>query len=88
MNIFPGPNFVSPEWSCYLNRGVSKERFHCILSKMLCNRVRDRTLGRSLPVLEVTECSGKKKTCISKLREIFKTFNVTGGRHGHRTVIH
>ena len=35
-------------------------RFHCILSKMLCNRVRDRTLGRSLPVLEVTECSGKK----------------------------
>ena len=52
-------------------------RFHCILSKMLCNRVRDGTLGRSLPVLEVTECSGKKKPCISKLRKIFKTFNVT-----------
>ena len=55
MNTFPGPNFVSPEWRCYLNRGVSKERFHCILSKMVCNRVRDGTLGRSLSVREVTK---------------------------------
>ena len=29
-NIFPGPNFVSPEWRCPLNRTVPKERFHCI----------------------------------------------------------
>ena len=30
VNIFPGPNFESPEWSRPLNRGVPKERFHCI----------------------------------------------------------
>ena len=24
VNIFPGPNFVSPEWRCPLNRGLSK----------------------------------------------------------------
>lgn len=29
MNIFPGPNVVSPEWSCPLNKGVPKEKFHC-----------------------------------------------------------
>ena len=28
VNIFPGPNFVSPEWRCPLNRGVPEERFH------------------------------------------------------------
>ena len=27
--FFPGPNFVSPEWRCSLNRGFPKERFHC-----------------------------------------------------------
>ena len=32
MNIFPGPNFVSPERRCPLNRGVPKERFHCSLN--------------------------------------------------------
>ena len=25
-----GPNFVSPEWMCPLNRGDPKEGFHCI----------------------------------------------------------
>ena len=30
VNIFPGPNFVPPEWRCLLNRVVPKERFHCI----------------------------------------------------------
>ena len=29
VNIFPGPNFVSLERRCPLNRGVPKERFHC-----------------------------------------------------------
>ena len=29
VNVFPGPNFASPEWRCPLNRGVPKERFHC-----------------------------------------------------------
>ena len=30
LNIFPGPNFVSPEWRCPpMNRGVPKKRFHC-----------------------------------------------------------
>ena len=31
VNIFPGPNLASPEWSlrCLFNRGVSKVRFHC-----------------------------------------------------------
>ena len=29
-NIFPRPNFVSPDWRCLLNRGVPKERSHCI----------------------------------------------------------
>ena len=28
-NIFPGPNFVPPEWRSLLNRVVPKERFHC-----------------------------------------------------------
>ena len=28
VNIFPGPNFVSPEWRCPLYRGVPNERFH------------------------------------------------------------
>ena len=28
VNIFPGPNFVSPEWRCPLNRGVLEERSH------------------------------------------------------------
>ena len=27
--VFPGPNFVSPEWRCPMNRGFLKERFHC-----------------------------------------------------------
>ena len=45
MNIFPGPNFVSPEWRCYLNRGVSKERFHCNLSKMVCKQGKGSDLG-------------------------------------------
>ena len=27
-DIFPGPNFVSPEWSYPLNRGAQKEIFH------------------------------------------------------------
>ena len=31
VNIFLGPNFVSPEWRCPLNRGAPKERFHCTL---------------------------------------------------------
>ena len=31
MNISLGPNFVSPEWKCPLNRGISKKRFHCII---------------------------------------------------------
>ena len=25
VNIFPGPNFVSPEWRCPLNRGSPRE---------------------------------------------------------------
>ena len=29
VNIFPGPNFVSPEWRCPLNRGAPKGRFQC-----------------------------------------------------------
>ena len=29
VNIFPGPNFVSPEWRCPLSRCVPKKRFHC-----------------------------------------------------------
>ena len=29
VNVFPGPDFVSPGWRCPLNRGVPKERFHC-----------------------------------------------------------
>ena len=28
MGVSPEWNFVSPEWRCPLNRGVSKERFH------------------------------------------------------------
>ena len=47
VGIFPGPNFVSPEWRCPLNRSVPKERFHCILAlqprdkaaKLECNTV-------------------------------------------------
>ena len=31
VGVFPGPNFFPPEWSCPLNRGVPKERFHCNL---------------------------------------------------------
>ena len=31
VNIFRGPNLVSPERRCPLNRGVLKERFHCII---------------------------------------------------------
>ena len=27
--VFPGPNFLSPEWRCPLNIGDPKERFHC-----------------------------------------------------------
>ena len=27
MNIFLGPNFVSPNWGCPLNRRVPKEKF-------------------------------------------------------------
>ena len=30
VNILPGPNIVTPEWRCPFNRGVPKERFHCI----------------------------------------------------------
>ena len=30
ITIFPGPNFVSSEWRCPLNRGVPKDRFHHI----------------------------------------------------------
>ena len=30
VNIFQGRNLVSPEWKCPLNRGVPKERYHCI----------------------------------------------------------
>ena len=29
VGAFLGPNFVSAEWRCPLNRGVPKERFHC-----------------------------------------------------------
>ena len=29
VNIFLGPNFLSPEWTCPLNRGVPNEGFHC-----------------------------------------------------------
>ena len=34
VNIFSEPSFVSPDWRCYLNKYVLRERFHCILSKM------------------------------------------------------
>ena len=34
VNIFSEPSFVSPDWRCYLNKDVLRERFHCILSKM------------------------------------------------------
>ena len=27
--FFPGPNLVSPEWRCPMNRGFRKERFQC-----------------------------------------------------------
>ena len=30
VNFFRGPNFVSPEWRCLLNRDAPKDRFHCI----------------------------------------------------------
>ena len=60
MNIFPGPNFASPEWRCYLNRDVPKERFHCNLSRIVYKSVRDGTLGRSVLVRRVRECSGEK----------------------------
>ena len=29
VNIFLGPNFVSLEWTCPLNRDVPNEGFHC-----------------------------------------------------------
>ena len=29
VGVFPGPNFLSPEWRCPLNIGDPKERFHC-----------------------------------------------------------
>ena len=29
VGVFPGPNFLSPEWRCPSNVGASKERFHC-----------------------------------------------------------
>ena len=32
VNIFPAPNFLSPQWWCPLNRVVSKERLHCIVN--------------------------------------------------------
>ena len=35
VRIFPGPNFLSPEGSRPLNRGVPKERFHCIQNAIL-----------------------------------------------------
>ena len=28
-SFFPGPNLVSPEWRCPMNRGFRKERFQC-----------------------------------------------------------
>ena len=30
VNIFPGPNLMSPEWRGPLNKGVPKGSFHCI----------------------------------------------------------
>ena len=35
VNIFPGHNFLSPERRCPLIRGVSKDRFHCIMKRFL-----------------------------------------------------
>ena len=29
VNIFPGPNFMSPKWRCLLKRGVPEDKFHC-----------------------------------------------------------
>ena len=29
VGVFPGPNFLSPEWRCPSNVGASKERFQC-----------------------------------------------------------
>ena len=29
VNIFPGPNFMSPKWRRLLKRGVPKDKFHC-----------------------------------------------------------
>ena len=37
ITIFPGPNFVSSEWRCPLNRGVPKDRFHHI-RKIVINK--------------------------------------------------
>ena len=31
VNIFLGPNFVSPGWRCPMNRRIPKEGFHCTL---------------------------------------------------------
>ena len=33
VNICKGPDFVFPEWRFSLNRGVSKNRCHCMLNK-------------------------------------------------------
>ena len=42
VNIFSGPNFVSPEWRCPLNRGVPKENVPLYYIKLFpspfCNR--------------------------------------------------
>ena len=40
-SLFPGPNFVSPEWRCPLNRGVPKERLHCTSSVFWINLIYD-----------------------------------------------
>ena len=31
---FSGSNFVSLEWTCLCNRGVPKERYHCIVTTL------------------------------------------------------
>ena len=40
-SLFPGPNFVSPEWRCPLNRVVPKERLHCTSSVFWVNLIYD-----------------------------------------------
>ena len=44
-NVFPGQNFVSPEWRCPLNRGALMERFHCGRNKQ--NRKSERKRKKS-----------------------------------------